>query len=111
VASSCFTNGGLRWWLIDGAAASVSALAVAVAVVSNRLRIDSIGAAEVLGYSDATNGRIVTKHGQLRTLPKYAGTPVHEVAHATSGAVEVSAEFEVALTKTLSAVAARSQRV
>jgi hypothetical protein len=53
-------------------------------VISETMRINSTGAAEVLGYWDAINGRIVIKRDQLRALPKYAGTLLHEVTHATS---------------------------
>jgi hypothetical protein len=75
--------------------------------ISETMRINAAGTAEVVGYWDAANGRIVIKRDQLRTLPRYAGTLLHEVAHATSGAEDVSTEFEEALTTTLGAVATR----
>jgi hypothetical protein len=76
-------------------------------VISETMRINSHGTAEVVGYWDAASGRIVIKRDQLLTLPRYAGTLLHEVTHATSDAQDVSSEFEEALTATVGAVATR----
>jgi hypothetical protein len=51
-------------------------------------------------------GRIVIKRDQLRSLNDYAGTLLHEVAHAVSGAGDVTRQFEDTLTEELGAVAA-----
>lgn len=75
--------------------------------ISETMRINAAGTAEVVGYWDPEHGRIVIKRDQLKTLPKYAGTLLHEVTHATSDAQDVSVEFEEALTRTLGAVAVR----
>lgn len=50
------------------------------------------------GVWDRELGSIVVKRTQLRSLPSYAGTLLHEAAHATSGAQDVTREFESVLT-------------
>jgi hypothetical protein len=47
----------------------------------------------------------VIKREQLASLERYAGTLLHEVAHAVSGTPDVSAGFEEALTGELGGVA------
>jgi hypothetical protein len=75
--------------------------------ISETMRVNAAGTAEVVGYWDPANGHIVIKRDQLKTLPKYGGTLLHEVTHATSDAGDISFLFEEALTRTLGAVAAR----
>ena len=75
--------------------------------ISETMRINAAGTAEVVGYWDPDARRIVVKRDQLKTLPKYAGTLLHEVTHATGEAGDLSSEFEEALTRTLGVVAAR----
>ncbi len=57
-----------------------------------------IGPDTTQGVYDRQLQSIVVKRSQLRSLNDYAGTLLHEVAHATSGAPDVSREFESALT-------------
>lgn len=76
-------------------------------LISETMRVNATGTAEVVGYWDPATGRVVIRRDQLRTLPRYAGTLLHEVTHATSDAEDVSADFEDALTRTLGAVAVR----
>jgi len=76
--------------------------------VSQTMRVDASGTAEVAGLWDEGQGRIVIKRDQLRGLSTYAGTLLHEVTHARSQTLDVSSDFENALTHTLGAVAARS---
>ena len=45
------------------------------------------------------------KRSELRSLDAYAGTLLHEVAHAVSGTPDVSAGFEDALTAEAGGVA------
>jgi hypothetical protein len=78
--------------------------------ISETMRINAAGTAEVVGYWDPEHRRIVIKRDQLKTLPKYAGTLLHEVTHATSDAGDVSSDFEEALTRTLGTVAVRFLR-
>jgi len=76
--------------------------------ISQTMRINASGTAEVAGLWDEEQGRIVIRRDQLRGLPTYAGTLLHEVTHARSQTPDVSSDFEDALTHTLGAVAARS---
>lgn len=75
--------------------------------ISETMRINAAGTAEVVGYWEPQKARIVIKRDQLKTLPTYAGTLLHEVTHATSDTGDVSSDFEEALTRTLGAVATR----
>jgi hypothetical protein len=61
---------------------------------------------------DTTNGvwdrerrTIVIKRSQLGSLPEYAGTLLHEAAHATTGAMDVTRAFEAVLSAYLGRVA------
>ena len=59
------------------------------------MRLDS-SFSEASGLWDGTN--ITIKRDQLKDLKSYAGTLLHETAHAKSGASDVSREFENELT-------------
>ncbi len=96
---------------LDEAEAAVFALADAVLalrggrpakvrqiVVSSTMRVGASGYAEAAGVWEPKLGRIVIKRDQLASLESFAGTLLHEVAHAASGASDVSAGFEDALT-------------
>lgn len=76
-------------------------------LVSETMRLQSHGYREAVGVWDAAEQRIVIKRTQLAKLDSYAGTLLHEVAHARSGADDVSEQFEDALTRLLGVVAAR----
>lgn len=58
------------------------------------------------GVWDADLGEIVIKRDQLASLTSYAGTLLHEVAHATTGAVDATRHFESVLTEFLGSTAA-----
>ena len=45
---------------------------------------------------------------ELQSLPEFAGTVLHELSHALSGAPDVSLEFEHQLTGELGGIASRS---
>lgn len=51
---------------------------------------------------------IIIKRKVLRNIQEYAGTLIHEVAHATSGAEDVSREFELELTRLTGLVSSRA---
>lgn len=53
------------------------------------------------GVWEPTEGRIVIKRDALSSAEGYAGTLMHEAAHAASGAPDMSREFEEALTQLL----------
>ena len=53
------------------------------------------------GVWDHNKGWIIIKRDALADAEEYAGTLLHEAAHATSGTSDMSREFEVALTMLL----------
>ena len=61
-----------------------------------------------MGLWEPAQGRIVIKRDQLATLKQFAGTLLHEVAHAVSGEPDVSSAFEEALTSELGLMATTS---
>jgi hypothetical protein len=77
-------------------------------LISKTMRLGSIGFAETTGVWEPKEHRIVIKRDRLRSLGTYAGTLLHEVAHAASGTPDVSADFEEALTAELGEVARSS---
>ena len=56
-------------------------------------------------------GRIVIKRDQLKKMESYAGTLLHEAAHALSGAGDVSREFELKLTYIIGKISNKSVQV
>ena len=52
------------------------------------MRIEGPG--EAVGLWERDEERIIIKQSQLRSLRDYAGSLLHEVAHASSGALDVS---------------------
>jgi hypothetical protein len=74
--------------------------------ISETMRFSTGGRFEALGVWEPTEARVVIKRSQLKSLEVYAGTLLHEIAHAVSGAGDRSEEFEEALTKELGVVAA-----
>jgi hypothetical protein len=62
---------------------------------------------EAVGLWDNEDGRIIVKRTQLQSVAAFAGTVLHELSHALSGAPDVSLEFETKLTEELGTVVAR----
>lgn len=60
------------------------------------------------GVWDASLQSIVIKRSKLRSLADFAGTLLHEAAHATTGAPDVTREFEAVLTNYLGRVTDRA---
>ena len=54
---------------------------------------------ETEGLWESGSGTIIIKRTALRNSGSYVGTLIHEIAHATSGAQDVSREFELELTR------------
>jgi len=77
-------------------------------LISKTMRLGSAGYAEAAGVWEPDEGRIVIKRDQLRSLSSYAGTLLHEVAHAETGTPDISSGFEDALTGELGQVATTS---
>jgi len=75
--------------------------------ISETMRKELGSFVEANGLWDAANRRIIVKRGQLRTLKDYAGTLLHETAHAISGASDVSRDFEMELTALLGVIVSR----
>jgi hypothetical protein len=62
---------------------------------------------EAVGVWEETDGLIIVKRTQLRSPDAFAGTVLHELSHALSGAPDVSFAFEEQLTQELGRVVAR----
>ncbi len=60
------------------------------------------------GLWEPESRRIIIKRSALKSLDKYAGTLLHEVSHALSGAEDVSREFELKLTDVTGTVASEA---
>ena len=66
-------------------------------LISETMRSEDSGF-DAGGVWEGDKGRIVIKRDRLRDLESYAGVLLHEAAHATSGAGDVTREFESELT-------------
>jgi hypothetical protein len=73
-------------------------------LVSETMRLDE-GGAQVIGLWDADAGHIVIRRDQLETVASFAGTLLHELQHAVSGAGDCTFAFEEHLTLALGVVA------
>jgi len=62
---------------------------------------------EAVGVWEEADGLIIVKRTQLRSPDAFAGTVLHELSHALSGAPDVSFAFEEQLTEELGRVVAR----
>ncbi len=67
--------------------------------ISETMRIDTHSFSEALGLWSPPD--IIIKRTQLSSLENYASTLLHEIAHARSGAPDISSEFEDSLTELL----------
>lgn len=67
--------------------------------ISETMRMETYSFVEAAGLWDPPH--IIIKRTQLRSLEEYAGTLLHEIAHARSGAPDISSEFEQSLTDLL----------
>jgi hypothetical protein len=73
--------------------------------ISETMRPDIYSSTEVQGLWDPQTSSIVIQRAQLKGLSGFAGTLLHEIAHAKSGYGDVSREFESELTWMLGEVA------
>jgi len=76
--------------------------------VSETMRPDFVTGVATRGLWEPSSGTIIILRSQLRTLASFAGTLLHEIAHAKSGYGDVTREFENELTAMLGTTAARS---
>ena len=74
-------------------------------LISETMRTETIGYREAAGIWEPGAQRIIIKRDRLRGIQAYASTLLHETAHATSGAGDVSEEFEQELTELIGAIA------
>jgi hypothetical protein len=72
--------------------------------ISETMRPDFLSSNEALGLWDPQSSTIVVKRTQLASLPQFAATLLHEIAHARSGYTDVTREFENELTQMLGEV-------
>ena len=72
-------------------------------VISETMRISTTLLREAGGVWDPPRGRIIIKRDQLRALESFAGTLLHEVAHALGGP-DISEQFEGELTRLLGVI-------
>ena len=76
--------------------------------VSETMRLMESRYQEAVGLWEPGEGRVIVKRTQLQSLAIFAGTILHELSHALSGASDVSIEFEQQLTEELGGVVSRS---
>jgi hypothetical protein len=69
--------------------------------ISETMRPDFYTSEEVVGLWDPQTSSIVISRSQLASLSNFAGTLLHEIAHAKSGYGDVSRAFESELTSML----------
>ncbi len=76
-------------------------------LISETMRKDPISFIEVDGVWIRQEGRIIVKREVLESIERYAGVLLHEVAHAISGAPDISRAFEGELTRLIGLVATK----
>jgi hypothetical protein len=72
-------------------------------LISTKMRKE--GGSETLGCWEPDSGRVIVRRDQLKGLATYAGTLLHECAHALSGRGDVDRGFEDQLTELLGRIA------
>jgi hypothetical protein len=82
--------------------------AVKQMVISETMRPETFGTGDADGLWEASTGRIIVKRSQLSCLAAFAGTLLHEIAHAKSGLGDVNRDFELVLTDFLGQAATRA---
>jgi hypothetical protein len=75
--------------------------------VSETMRRDPYASGETVGLWDENKGWIIIKRSQLQSLPRFAGTLLHEALHAKYDLSDVSRDFESHLTDLAGDLAAR----
>jgi hypothetical protein len=76
--------------------------------ISKTMRLMEGRYQEAVGVWEPGDGRIIVKRTQLQSLARFAGTVLHELSHALSGAPDVGLEFEQQLTEELGGIVSRS---
>jgi hypothetical protein len=73
--------------------------------VSETMRPDFLNGSMTTGLWESASGSIIILRSQLKSLRNFAGTLLHELAHARSGEDDVTRAFEAELTGMLGQVA------
>jgi hypothetical protein len=74
-------------------------------LVSETMRPSVLEGLHPVGFWDEPTGRVIVHRPVLRSLRRFAGTILHEFAHANSGEPDVSRNFELALTDVIGILA------
>jgi hypothetical protein len=74
--------------------------------LSETMRPNFLNGDHTDGLWDEESASIIVKRDQLRSLQAFAGTLLHEIAHARSGSADVTRDFENELTEMLGLIAA-----
>jgi hypothetical protein len=74
--------------------------------ISETMRADFLNGGDAAGIWDPSTLSIIIKRSELTQLSEFAGTLLHEIAHARTGYEDVSRDFETELTSMLGRVAA-----
>jgi hypothetical protein len=77
-------------------------------LISKTMRTATIGYREADGVWEPGTQRIIIKRDRLTGIHAYSSTLLHETAHATSGAGDVSEVFEQELTRLIGAITEES---
>jgi len=76
-------------------------------LISETMRLETGSYRGAVGLWESDNKRVIIKRDQLKNLKSYAATLLHEIAHAKSGASDVSRKFESELTDILGLVSTK----
>lgn len=79
-------------------------------LISETMRSSPGSYVEAVGLWQPADGRIILKRDQLRSVKAFAGTVLHETAHALSGWGDVTREFERTLTDEIGNTVSRGFR-
>lgn len=77
-------------------------------LVSETMRLETQGYDEASGVWEEDEKRIIIKRTQLKDIVSFAGTLLHETAHAISGASDITIEFENELTELLGKISEKN---
>jgi len=98
-----------RWREIAALDGGVPSRVKAV-LISETMRPSVTEGMHPCGLWEPGTGRVIVHRPQLRSLRDFAGTLLHEFAHARSGHEDVSRGFEEALTSTIGSVSVAALR-
>ena len=84
--------------------------AVKKVVISETMKKEIGSFVQAEGLWEGPTGRIIIKRSALESLEKYVGILLHEIAHASSGADDVSREFELELTEIAGVIGSKALR-